>query len=282
VTYFVNLRTHNVGGAVIDPYVMQGDGTANPPALRMIDWPSVANWVAGKNLVFATHGFNVSLPHGACSLGQLEPHLDLGSSDVYFGVLWPGDFWLPVINYPFEGGVAMDCGRRLAAACDRYLSQAQSLSFISHSLGARLILEAVKNLARPAKSVCLTAAAINRDCLATEYWTAAQNAAVISILASREDWVLKVAFQIGDPIADALQDDHAPFQPALGSKGPPVPASPPIALPWQIPDTANYGHGDYLPPGDKVQNAEQALAAKWSNAAAFMARAFAGQAQIWP
>lgn len=282
MTLYFNCRTHNVGGSVADPYVMQGDGTTTPPTWHAVDWPTVSAMVAGKNIVFATHGFNVSLQHGACSLGQLEPYLALGSSDIYFGVLWPGDYWLPVINYPFEGGVSMDCGRRIAAACSRYLSQAQSISFISHSLGARLVLEAVKNLDRPARVVCLTAAAINRDCLATEYWTAAQNAAQISILASREDWVLKVAFQIGDPVADAMHDDHTAFQPALGSRGPPVPALPPITSPWQIPDDANYGHGNYLPPGDSVQTAQQALADKWSKAAAFMARAFAGQVQSWP
>jgi hypothetical protein len=211
-------------------------------------------------------------------LGQLEPRLGLSALDLFIGVLWPGDFWLPVVNYPFEGAVSMDCGRRLADYCRRWFRQAQGFSFVSHSLGARLVLEAVKNLDRPASVVCLTAAAINRDALATEYAAATANAAAISLLASHQDRVLQLAFRVGDPIADLLHDDHAFFERALGYDGPPVPTLPPIAPPWQIPDGLAYGHGDYLPPGDAVAPAN----AKWAAAADFIARAFRGQPQSWP
>jgi hypothetical protein len=282
MTLYLNFRSQGVGGSVVDPYPLQGDAAVNPPMLRLVDWSVIGSLVAGKNVLFGIHGFNVSFDHGARSLGQLEPHLGLSSSDIFFGVLWPGDYWLPVVNYPFEGGVSMDCGRRLAAVCRRWFAKAQSLSFVSHSLGARLVLEAVMNLDRPARTVCLTAAAINRDCLEAEYARATANSAAVSILASHKDYVLKVAFQIGDPIADLLHDDHTPFEPALGYGGPPVPALPPVAPPWQISDAADYGHGDYLPPGDMVQDASAIAGAKWPSAAAFMARAFRGQQQSWP
>lgn len=282
MSLYLNLRSHNVGGPVVDPFVVEGDGTASPPALRLVDWPVVDSMVSGKNVLIGVHGFNVSRTHGACSLGQLEPNLALGSSDLFFGTLWPGDFWLPVVNYPFEGEVAIDCGRRIATVCRERFSRAQSISFVSHSLGARLVLEAVLNLDRPARLVCLTAAAINRDCLETEYAGATANASAISILASRKDLVLKLAFPIGDPIADLLHEDHTMFERALGAQGPPVPASPPIASPWQIPDAAGYGHGDYLPPGDHVQNPLTAGQARWPRSAGFMTRAFRGDPQTWP
>ena len=131
----------------------------------------------------------------------------------------------------------------------------------------------MKRLDRPAKSVCLTAPAVNRDCLSTEYAQSKDNAEAISILASHNDWVLSVAFRIGDPISDFLHHDHEYFQRALGYSGPPVPAPPPIMPPWQISDSDNFGHGDYLPPGD---------AGKWQLSAEFMARAFRGQPQNWP
>jgi len=282
MTLYLSFRSQSVGGAVVDPRVLEGDGTASPLALSAVGATQAGGRVAGKNVLLGVHGFNVSYQHGACSLGQLEPYLGLTAADVFFGVLWPGDYWLPVVNYPFEGDVAMDCGRRLAAFCRSVFAPAQSISFVSHSLGARLVVEAVKNLDRPARMVCLTAAAINRDCLATEYTAAAANSAAIAILASRRDLVLKVAFRIGDPIADALHDDHALFGTALGAEGPPTPAAPPIVAPWQIPDEAGYGHGDYLPPGDRVETPREAAGARWRRAAGFIARAFRGQPQAWP
>jgi len=272
MTYFLNFRVQDVGGAVVDPYLLEGDGTAAPLALSVVPWAQIPSIVAGKNLLFATHGFNTSYQEGAYSLGVLDRYIALASPSLFIGMLWPGDSWLPVVDYPFEGDVALDCGGRLATFCNRWCVSAQNLSFLSHSLGARLVLEAVTHLDRKAQSVCLTAAAINRDCLTAEYAAAAGNSEQISILASHEDYVLKVAFKVGDPIADLLHDDHTPFQAALGSDGPPPPAPPLVKYPWQIPDKDDYGHGDYLP-SDRT---------KWPQAADFMRRAFFGLAQTWP
>lgn len=112
-----------------------------------------------------------------------------------------------------------------------------------------------------------------RDCLSTEYAAAATKAERISLLASREDFVLKIAFNVGDPFADLLHDDHTPFQMALGSEGPPMPPPQQVRPPWQISDQDDYGHSDYLPPTDP---------ARWPRAADFMKRAFLGQPQTWP
>jgi alpha/beta hydrolase family protein DUF900 len=281
MTYFLNFRMQNVGGAVVDPYLLEGDGTAVPPALSVVPWAQVPSIVAGKNLLLATHGFNVSYQDGACSLGLLDRYLNLTSGNLFIGMLWPGDSWLPIVDYPFEGDVALDCGGRLASFCNDWCAGAQSISLISHSLGARLVLEAVTYLGRKAESVCLTAAAINRDCLTTEYSGAAGNSSQISILASHKDYVLKVAFAIGDPFADVLHDDHTPFQPALGADGPPTPAPPPVRYPWQIPDADDYGHHDYLPP-DQAIALPPLPGSKWPQVADFMKRAFLSQPQSWP
>src|SRR5262249_14495004 len=96
----------------------------------------------------------------------------------------PGDSWLPVVDYAFEGDVAIDCGRRLASFCNNRCAGAQGLSFLSHSLGARLVLEAVTHLAHKAPSVLLTPPSNNRDCLTAEYSRAMANSEMISILAS--------------------------------------------------------------------------------------------------
>lgn len=275
MTHYLNFRESSVGGAVVPPYVIEGDGTANPLELRSVPFEAIGALVAGKNILFGVHGFNVSYQDGAASLGQLEPALGLAASDVFFGVLWPGDFWIPVINYPFEGDVSIDCGRRLADFCERWTIGAQSTSFVSHSLGARLVLEAVQGLSLPSRSVCLTAAAINRDCMSTEYAKAAGNSATISLLASHKDLVLGLAYPIADPLALLFHDDHAMLQAALGNDGPPTPAQPPISHPWQISDSDDYGHGDYLPPGSGIRG-------KWNKVADFMANAYRGLPQAWP
>jgi len=177
MTYFVNCRSQAVGGSVVDPYVLEGDGTADPPMLRAVGWSELQTLVAGRNILIATHGFNVSYQGGACSLGNLDAYLNslggLTATDLYLGLLWPGDFWIPVINYPFEGNHAIDSGKRVAAFCNNQLAPAQSISFASHSLGARVVLQAVMGMSRRARSVCLMAAAINRDCLVGEYADAA-------------------------------------------------------------------------------------------------------------
>ena len=281
MTYFLNFRTSNVGGAVIDPQLFEGDGTANASRWSLVSPELIASRLGGKNLLFATHGFNVSQKEGACSLGLLDEYLDLTPPDLMVGMLWPGDGGIPIVDYPFEGGVAEDCGRRLAAFCNVSCATAQSVSFLSHSLGARLILEAVANLIRKANSVCLTAAAINQDCLTTQYNKAAINSERISILASREDNVLKVAFAVGDPFADLLHDDHTPFEKALGSEGPPLPAPVQVRAPWQISDRDNYGHSSYLPPSTPI-TLPAPPASKWLRAADFMKHAFLGQPQTWP
>lgn len=280
MTYYLNFREAAVGGAVVSPYVLAGDGLAQPLMLRTVRFEEVGGLVEGKNVLFAAHGFNVSYSRGAAQLGQLEANLKLTGSEIFFGVLWPGDFFIPAINYPFEGEVSIHCGKLLADFCQRWMKRAQSLSFASHSLGARLVLEAVKglrNFGLRARSVCLTAGAINRDCLTTEYASSVAISDAISVLASRRDLVLKVAFAIGDPIADLLHDDHTPFQPALGYSGPPRPAPPPV-FPWQILDSEDYDHSDYLPPGD----GQQAPAAKWPRVAEFIANAYRGRPQTWP
>lgn len=274
MTLYLNFRSQGVGGALVDPYLLEGNGTASPPALKAVAWADIAAKVAGRDVLLGVHGFNVSYRSGANAFGLLDGSLGLGASEIFIGVLWPGDFWIPAVNYPFEGSDAMECGRRLAAFCTLWLSEAQSLSFFSHSLGARLTLEAVTHLDRRARMLCLAAAAINRDCLTAEYRSAAANTDSIFLLASHNDTVLRLAFPVGDPISNVLHHDHAFFGAALGYEGPPPPAAPPVAFPWQIQDGYGYGHGSYLPPTDPATFSQRVTD--------FVRRAFRGQPQPRP
>ena len=116
----------------------------DPPAVSVVPWAQVASVLTGKNLIFVTHGFNVSYQDGAAALDQLSRSLSLPASYQFIGMLWPGDASIPIIDYPFEGAPAMDSGSRLADFCNTDgASAAQSLSFISHSLGARMVLQGI-------------------------------------------------------------------------------------------------------------------------------------------
>jgi hypothetical protein len=278
MTLFLNFRTRSVGGAVnTNPQLYDGLGDRTQPGWTLVPPALLRARFAGKSVLFGVHGFNVTQSDGTVSLGLLDNYMALTGSSLFVAVLWPGDSIIPIVDYPFEGNVAIDCGRRLAAFCNDFCSTAQAVSFASHSLGARLVLEAVSGLDRKASTVCLTAAAINRDALTAEYATAAKNCEKISILASREDNVLKLAFPVGDPLSLLLHADHAPFQIALGSEGPPTPAPAQVHRPWQISDSeqtaGDYDHGDYLPPKTP---------GKWPRVADFMKQAFLEQPQVWP
>jgi hypothetical protein len=273
MTYFLNFRAQGIGGPVNSPYLLRGDGAADPPALAVVQWSEVPAIFSGRNVLFATHGFNVSYQDGADALGLLGRYLDLPAPNLFVGMLWPGDAAIPIIDYPFEGGAAMASGSNLAAFCNRWCDGAQSLSFVSHSLGARMVLQGITGLTRRVQLLCVMAGAIDRSCLTAEYAAAAANCERIVALSSHRDDVLKLAFPLGDPFADLLHDDHTPFQPALGYDGPPTPTA--VRAPWQIPDAENYGHGDYLPPGSPPSG-------KWQWPADFVRRNVNGQPLIWP
>ncbi len=284
MTFYLSLRAQSVGGGVIDPRPLQGlvdADQATPIQLGLLELGAIPGLVQGRDVLFAVHGFNVDMDCGARIMARLEPRLNLRPSDVFFGLLWPGDSWLPGVDYPFEGDFAMDSGNRIAAFCNTWLGGARSISFVSHSLGARVVLQTLLGLSGKARSVCLTAAAINRGALAEEYAAAAANAAAISLLASHEDKVLSFAYPPGDAISNALHYDHPYFEPALGYDGPST-SLPQIVPGWQIPDGYDYDHGDYHPPCNAGPPTADTDPPRWLAVADYIARAYRGLGQNWP
>lgn len=288
MTLYLNLRQLTVGGSVLgEPYMLQGNGATDPNSLRALPWGDIPRLLDGRNLLFIVHGFNVNFAAGARMVDRLAPLLNLVPGDVAIGVLWPGDSWIPVIDYPFEGNVAIASGKAIAKFCRTYLAAARSVSFASHSLGARVVLQTLLGLDRPARSVTLTAGAVDQNCLVGEYIAASRNAVSLSMLASKGDNVLKLAFPLGDLFADLLHDDHSFFQPALGYAGPSSMESALIDGPWQIPYPAtppqqNYDHGDYLPPGGPVVPPAGHDQPPYIAVAQYISNAFYGRPQTWP
>lgn len=279
MTRYLTLRTHDKGGAVHYPHAIDCDPSVQPLAYRPTPDAEVRSFVTNKHVVLAIHGFNVSRPHGVTSLGALETALALPSDQyAFFGVLWPGDFWLPVVDYPWEAGHAVTAGQKLAAYIADFFGLAQSISLISHSLGGRVLLEAVQDMKRPADQLCIAAGAVDRDCLVKQYLGAARNAGRIAVLSSKKDQVLKLAYPAGDFISDVLLGDNDnPWTIALGLKGPPPPVLAPL-FGNAIPTTLAYDHGDYFPPSDPVPP----VPGKWNDAVKYMRRVVTGQEGAWP
>jgi pimeloyl-ACP methyl ester carboxylesterase len=243
MTLFIDLRATPSGGICANEARAWEDGT------RPVTTGEFAALVHGRDLMLATHGFNVSRGEGIKALSCWERICELLPACLFIGVLWPGDSrFIPVLNYPFEGDDAMACGRLLAGFLNREAVGAASISLISHSLGARVVLEAAEHLNRKVRRLILMAGAIEDDCLVEEYASAARNAEKIYTLASKKDRVLQFAFPIGNPVGEIVMRGHPYFDAAIGREGP----SNPISLEqqggaWQIPRDWDYGHGDYLP-----------------------------------
>lgn len=289
MTLYLNLRQQMVGGYVLEqPYMLQGNAVADLNSLAAVDWSSIPQLISGRNVIFIVHGFNVDFAAGARMNDRLGPLLNLQDGDVAVGVLWPGDSFIPVIDYPFEGNVAITAGNAIAVFCRAYLASARSFSFASHSLGARVVLQALLGLDRPARSVTLLAAAINQSCLIAEYRAAARNTTTLSMLASKGDNVLKLAFPLGDPFADILHDDHPALEPALGYAGPSAAEAALLDGAWQLafpatPPSVDYDHGSYMPPSAAVAPpAGAGPPPSYIPVAQYIANAFYGRPQSWP
>ena len=270
MTRYVSFRSGGTGRSLADPFLLIGNGLAPALRLRPMTPAEIAAAVNGRDLLFAVHGFNVGFEGGVRQMAEFEGRLGLPPTASYFAVLWPGDFVLPAVNYPFEASDAVECGRRLAQLCNTRFAGANSLSFMSHSLGGRLVLEAVKRLNRKARNVCLTAAAVDRDVLTGQYAAAVPNIESITVLSSTRDRVLQIAYAGGDFLSDLFGDSDSPFRSALGLRGPrPNPGSPVTHHP--IPRALDCGHDGYLPRG-----------AHWQSVAGYVRTAFLGGQHGWP
>jgi hypothetical protein len=253
----------------------------SPFRYRLVDFADFAMQTRGKHVCFLVHGFNVDRDSGYSGFGAAaqemgadgalyvqNPPLDLYAPQIDFAVplLWAGDGILP-LNYPFLLGGIRSTGRYFAQfltgaklACDR-------ISFVTHSMGARVVLECVqqsvvmagqKGFKMPVVDhVIFTAGAASDEVLDDPDYAAAvdavQNFVVVS---SRADTVLSEAFPAGNAVEQALWNNDPGADDALGRYGPrlkpgskalgktrwfPMPAAGRDAI------YAPPNHGDYFP-----------------------------------
>jgi hypothetical protein len=264
-------------GAMVDLAGMGMDFDWNRPAslrqrlsqgqARYVPWGEVKRRLAGKSVCFVVHGFNVDRDHGYAGEGALaQEMLGLGRLfpaagratlvDLVIPVLWPGDWYLPGVNYPFEMGDVRATGRRFDEFLRSDAQRASRISFVSHSLGARVVLEAVSHAAGKIsgrfETAVLTAAAADDDILDDpRYAVGVAALREIIVVSSFKDSVLADAFPVGDRIEAALWNNEKASDRALGRFGParlkPGSAARGKVRWFDIDPGENCGHDGYFP-----------------------------------
>jgi hypothetical protein len=173
--------------------------------------------------------------------------LQLTAQDVFIGLLWPGDSsWAHGLDYGVEPKVADHAGMLLGPFLDGLLADAASVSFASHSLGARVVLQTAAQMQIEPRRMILMAGAIDDDCLDKEFEAVTGKTGKISVLASKKDPVLSLAFPLGNLLAGIIDQGHPWWRGALGRSGPSNPRPVNLAGPYEIPDGWDFVHGSYL------------------------------------
>jgi hypothetical protein len=242
MTLFVDLRASANGGIVADTATVWENGNLPVPNGEF------ARRVYGRKVLFAMHGFNVDRESGVRSLSNWAARCNVPASWLVIGVLWPGDsVFAPIIDYVYEGVEAIASGKLLADFLNLNAPGMAGLCLASHSLGARVLLEATRRLDKAPDKIFIMAGAIENDCLQREYADAARRVGAICTIASREDAVLEWAFPAGNLVGEIIMNGHPYDRTAIGREGPlqPVPDDLSVTS-WQVPDDWDYGHLDYL------------------------------------
>ena len=245
MTRFLDCRLAPVGGELSTMVaVNQGTSINDYSGLALSD---LLGAIQGQNVLIGTHGFNVNRVDGIAHLSNWESLLELPPSSAFVGLLWPGDsVWAHGLDYPDEPKVADGAGRLIAAFLNQNFAGAGSLSFASHSLGARVVLQTIANLNLPVRRLALMAGAVDDDCLTKEFQAAAAKVGEISVLASTKDEVLSRLFPLGNFFAGIIDAGHPWWSGALGHGGPAQPWPANFQAPFAIPANWNYQHANYL------------------------------------
>ena len=245
MTQFLDLRIQPVGGGLATAVsINQGTSISDYTGLSLND---LLDSIQGRHVLIATHGFNVNRSDGVDCLSNWESLLQPHPFPGFVGLLWPGDsVWAHGLDYPDEPKVADEAGKLAAAFIDAHFHGAASISFASHSLGARVVLETISQLSLPVRRLILMAPAIDDNCLTTEFQAVAAKVGAISVLASKKDSVLSEAFPLGNLIAGIIAAGHPWWHAALGHCGPVKPWPANFQAPFELPDDWKFKHSNYL------------------------------------
>lgn len=190
---------------------------------RVLSQAELVEAVRGKKILILVHGYNNEMPAVETAYGRVQEmmglsHLlapDPGGYDLVIGYAWPGGW--STLSFPVAVIRANKAGKRFKATIEKLQFAAANIDVQTHSLGARVLMEALDLGGITLRNAFLLAAAIDDETLEKdeEYFEGAQHCSHVYVLHSEEDPVLKTAYRLGD-----LPD----FDRALGWKGPQRPA----------------------------------------------------------
>jgi hypothetical protein len=246
MTCFLDVRQLAVGGDLATS-VAANEG-ASIDDYAGISPTDLLAFIRGRHVLIASHGFNVDRAAGIACLSNWESLLQLPQPySAFLGLLWPGDsVWAHGLDYPEEPKIANDAGVLIGQFLDDNFGDAASISFVSHSLGARVVLATIAHMSLPVRRLTLMAGAIDDNCLNTEFQAAIAKIETVSLLASKKDTVLSFAFPLGNFVAGILAEGHPWWRAAIGHCGPTRPRPANFQAPFEIPDQWKFNHGNYL------------------------------------
>jgi pimeloyl-ACP methyl ester carboxylesterase len=257
MTKFLDVRALWGSGDVSDVVQLRewigGEDYTDHSQYAVLSPDDLQSHIHAKDVLIATHGFNVNREDGIknfCNWEKLlgpNPYIATDPfPGAFLGLLWPGDSEsLHALSYPVEPRHATAAGNMIADFVDKNFAAATSISFVSHSLGARVVLQAISKMTLPVRRLILMAGAVSDHCLTQDFASVQKKVDVISVLASKKDEVLKWAFPIGDLVAEIIDHDHPWWESALGRFGP-MPRPEHYRSPCQISKGWDFGHGNYL------------------------------------
>ena len=158
--YYLSLRdiaSSSIGVTTAEVYHLPN---VNPgtswPAVKLsganwVSWDQVPELFRNKRVCFLVHGFNANVDHGVKGGGPAAQEFEafgvfamrMTGADMVVPVLWPGDGFIVTSWFTANGNVA-SAGARFAEFLTSRAFQASEVSFLTHSLGARLILETMR------------------------------------------------------------------------------------------------------------------------------------------
>jgi hypothetical protein len=254
-----------------------------PPKMTLVPWQKISGALAGKHVCFLVHGFNVNRDDGYMCLGafgqemtkvgelsQLAPptgplNLLVPGIDIVVPVLWAGDWYLPV-NYPFLLPDVRLTGKYFADLIASSATQMARVSFVTHSMGARVVLETIQQAVSAAAktgsripifdTAIFTAPATSDQVLDDPNYADAVSAVQrFVVVSSRADMVLALDFPMGNLVEQALWPRDPGDDAALGRYGPQLKTNSKALTKtqwYEIPLASgqaigSYDHGDYFP-----------------------------------
>lgn len=239
--------------------------TAELSGAHWVPWGEVPKLFRNKRVCFVVHGFNVNTDHGVKGSGPVAQEfealgrfaIEMTGADIVVPVLWPGDgfivtSWFTAIDH------VNSAGKRFAEFLTSSAFPASEVSFLTHSLGARLALETMRHTLGiradyPFDTAITMAAAVADNTLDNPRYAKALTALRrIVVLSSTQDTVLSGVFVAGDIVENALWWNYGGNGRALGRFGPAFKANSPYAAKtewYAIRPGRDQRHGDYLPSG---------------------------------